>query len=313
MKKAGYAVFAGLTILLCGCTHTKARDVLSHGEISGEVHIASLIASSYWIARQETKTAHKTCPDYLEALLADGRLTIGLGIGTQDLGEIRVPDQPERRVCRQRLRFFGKTVDVEGRLITTNQEFAAALSECEIVFVQSHSRFGAGPVFYHDGKARPYRMQNLPSYEIIMPEEEVSGYAGKVKRTSVNPVTGKRYVVFEPDSSDLDAALPLHSYQLIVLSTCSSLKHFRDSIARFRGIYPTTAILTTRPCCADMSLEIFVTFLADVFQGKSLDAVVDGMNRTYRIVAERRVRMGIQQWKVIDNLYAIGLHTIASQ
>ena len=154
-------------------------------------------------------------------------------------------------------------------------------------------------------------MQNLSSYEIIMPEDEVSGYTGKVKRTCINPVTGKRYMVFEPDSSDLDAALPLHSYQMIVLSTCSSLKHFRDSIARFRGIYPTTAILTTHPCCADISLEIFMTFLADVFQGKSLEAVVDGMNEAYRAVAERRVRMGSHQWKVIDKLYAIGLHTAA--
>ena len=94
----------------------KVNDITRVVKHSDEVNISSLISSSYWIAREATKTSHTICPDYLEALLADGRLTIGLGIGTQDLGDIRVPDQPEKRVCRQKLLFFGKMVDVQGRL-----------------------------------------------------------------------------------------------------------------------------------------------------------------------------------------------------
>jgi hypothetical protein len=121
-------------------------------------------------------------PDYVEALLADGKLSIGLGIGTEDLGSVRLPAQQEQRNFRQQLRICGRSVLVEARLILTREEFKKGLAECEILFVTSHSRFGAGPVFLLDGKAYPFLMQTTPGYEIIMPDEEICGYQGKVKR-----------------------------------------------------------------------------------------------------------------------------------
>ncbi|MCX8042765.1 MAG: hypothetical protein N3B18_01400 [Desulfobacterota bacterium] len=275
------------------------------------LRIGALIESAYWIARAASKGALDSTSQYLDALIADGRLTVCLGIGTSDLGAIVVSDRPDDARYRCILQLGGRSIAVEGRLVTTHAAFARALSECEIVFVQSHSRFGAGPVFYHDGKARPYRMQDDPQHEVIMPEEEVAGYSGSVRRRYTDPKTQKRYVVFEPDSSDLDATTPLHSYQLLVFSTCTSIKHFRNAVARFRGIYPTTAIFTTRPCCMDTQMEIFVGFLADIFQGKKIDEVVDTMNRTYRTIAERRVRMGIRPWQVVETLFAVGIDTLA--
>lgn len=296
--------------LPCGCSSAAPRTEPPNPETRAHLRIEALIASAYWASRDRTAARPPACPAYLQALLADNRLTIGLGVGTADLGDIAVPIQPADKRCRMTVALWGRAVAVEGRLITTNEEFAAALAECELVFVQSHSRFGAGPVFYSDGKSRPYRMQQRRDYEIVMPEEEVSGYRGRVKRAYFDPRKGKQYTVFEPDGSDLEAATPLHGYQIIVLSTCSSKKHFQETLTRFRGIYPTTAILTTQPCCMDESMEVFASFLSGIFRGQPINAVVAGMNETYNSVAQRRVRRKMAPWKPVEQLYTIGLQTL---
>ena len=257
--------------------------------------------------RQETPAA---LPAYLEALLADGRLSIGLGIGTEDLGAVRLPAQPELRAIKRQLRICGRPVLVEARLILTREEFRRGLAECEILFVTSHSRFGAGPVFLLDGKAYPFLMQKTRGYEIIMPDDEISGYQGKVKRRFYNHDKNKNYTVFEPDSSDLDKASPLHGYQLLALSTCTSLKHFRDEIEAFRSIYPTTAIFTTRAACMDTGMNIFMRMLADIFQARPLPDIVSSMNREYKDVATRQVRKGSVSWKIIDEMYTLGINTL---
>jgi hypothetical protein len=306
---AATLVITGL-VLVSGCTSAGPQVRAVPAVPDAAIRIDKLIAAAYWTARDTTKTAPAYYQKHIESLLADSRLTIGLGVGTEDLGNITVPEQQEDRVSRQMFSFFGRTVTVEGRLIVTNSEFQKALAECEILFVSSHSRFGAGPVFLKDGKAKPYRMQRKQNYDIIMPESEVSGYHGRVKRAFFDPVKGKQYTVFEPDSSDLDSATPLHGYQMLVLSTCTSRKHFLDDIAQFRGMYPTTAIFTTRPCCMDTGMEVFVRFLAEVFQGKSIEAVVGGMNEEYNVIARRKMRLKIKPWKVIENLYAVGINTV---
>ncbi|MEI6128054.1 MAG: hypothetical protein WCQ99_16015 [Pseudomonadota bacterium] len=280
---------------------------------AGTLHIGTLISHAYWVGRSES-SKKKSLPalpqKYIEALIADGKVTIGLGIGTEDLGKIYVPEREEDRTSRSEHIIQGKKVLVEGRLILSREEFKKALEECEIIFITSHSRFGAGPVFLHDGKAEPYRMQKKQGYEIIMPESEVSGYQGKIKRSYVDPVKGKKYTVFEPDSSDLDKAMPLHGYQLLVLSTCTSRKHFLEDISGFRGYYPTTAIFTTRPSCMDTGMEVFVRFLGEIFQGSSIEAVVTGMNEEYLNVSRRKVKMKIPPWQVIENLYAVGINNV---
>ena len=257
--------------------------------------------------RQETSAPE---PDYVEALLADGRLSIGLGIGTEDLGTVRLPAQHEQRNFRQLLRLCGRSILVEARLILTRQEFKQGLAECEILFSASHSRFGAGPVFLLDGKAYPFLMQATPGYEIIMPDDEICGYQGKVKRRFYNKDKNKKYTVFEPDGSDLAAARPLHSYQLIVLSTCTSQKHFRDEILSFRSIYPTTAIFTRRAACLDTGMNIFMRMLAEIFQARPLPVIVSAMNQEYRNVGERQVRKGSTAWKIIEEMYTLGINTL---
>jgi hypothetical protein len=249
-------------------------------------------------------------PAYIEAFLADGRLSIGLGIGTEDLGSVRLPAQQKQRKFKQQLSICGRSVLVEARLILTREEFKQGLEECEILFVTSHSRFGAGPVFLLDGKAYPFLMQTTPGYEIIMPDEEICGYQGRVKRHFYNKDKNKNYTVFEPDGSDLDKARPLHSYQLLVLSTCTSQKHFRDEIQTFRSIYPTTTIFTRRAACLDTGMNIFMRMLAEIFQARPLPVIVSAMNQEYRNVAERQVRKGSTSWKVIEEMYALGINTL---
>jgi len=310
MKRSRTLVCCAVMIIaLHGCSGSGGTGTKRSNASPAPVRIDALVASAYWLARDAAKAKQPLCPEYVRALLADGRLTIGLGIGTEDLGEVVIPEEPRDRVCKQKFMLCGCTVVVEGRLITTNDEFTAALGECELLFIQSHSRFGAGPVFYYEGKARPYRMQDQQHYEIRMPEDEVSGYHGKVMHAYFDTRRGKQYTVFAPDSTDLDAAVPLHGYQVVVLSTCTSLKHFRDTISRFRSSYPTTAIFTTQPCCMDTSMEVFISFLAAVFQGKPVNAVVQDMNRTYQAFAERRVKMKIPPWKVVEHLYTVGINT----
>jgi len=303
-------IIAAVFMLFAGGMSTVRQVHAAATALDDAIRIEKLIASAYWVARDKTKSASGYYQNYIEALFADGRLTIGLGVGTEDLGKIKVPERREERVSRQVFSFYGRAVTVEGRLIVTNDEFQKALGECEILFVSSHSRFGAGPVFLKDGKANPYRMQRKQNYEIVMPESEVSGYHGRVKRAYFDPVKGKQYVVFEPDSTDLDTATPLHGYQLLVLSTCTSRKHFLEDITQFRGIYPTTAIFTTRPCCMDTGMEVFVRFLTGVFQGQPVDEVVSGMNEEYNAIARRKMQLKLKPWKVIDKLYAVGINTV---
>jgi len=278
--------------------------------------IDKLIFRAYESARRQiSKQDNSQVPlrPYMEALIADQRLTVGLGIGTEDLGKIIVPEKEQERICRKEYEIYGKKILVEARLILTRNEFQKALAECEIIFVTSHSRFGAGPVFLKEGKAWPYRMQKTKDYEIIMPQSEVSGYNGTVKRTYPGPLKKKNYVVFAPDSTDLEKALPLHGYQMLVLSTCSSKKHFLDEIAEFRSHYPTTAIFTTRACCMDRSMRVFMRLLYEIFQGKSINGVVKGMNEEYRNISWENVRKRIPPWQVINNLYTVGIHTCSEE
>jgi hypothetical protein len=249
-------------------------------------------------------------PAYLQALLADGRISIGLGIGTEDLGMICLPpDETEHRFSAT-VRLQGMDAGVDVRLILTRDDFRAALAECEIIFITSHSRFGAGPVFLHDGKDKPFRMQTTSGYEIVMPQSEVGGYGGEIVRTFRNEVRKKDYTVFAPDSTELDASRPLPGYQMIVFSTCSSRRHFRDDIARFRRPYPTTAIFTRRSCLMDTSMRVFIRLLYGVFAAQPVEEVVDGLNAEYTAVAWQHVREHTPPWQVIDKLYTLGLHTL---
>jgi hypothetical protein len=298
-----------LLMMLAGCSRGLVPEDKAEHEAVQPLDISQLVSQAYAAARQHGETMPG--PRYMEELLADGRLTIGLGIGTSDLGEVAVPDQAEGRLAEAHYFLQGKWVLVSSRLILSKAEFQKALTECEILFVTSHSRFGAGPVFLQDGKAEPFRMQGTSDYKIVMPQKEVSGYQGSVRQTYTKPTLKKTYVVFEPDSSDLDQSTPLQGYQLIVLSTCTSLRHFLDDIARFRKGLPTTAIFTTRPCCMDTRMRPFTRLLYGIFRAQPIAQVVAGLNEEYCAVAWENVKKGIPPWQVINNLYALGIDTLA--
>ena len=309
---------AVLALLICGAGYADCAPPVKPSRNPREhyphvIRMDELLAHAENMASAGGARLHETSgplPDYLEALLADGRLSIGLGIGTEDLGAVRVPAQHEQRTIRRQLRICGRPVLVEARLILTREEFKQGLAECEILFVTSHSRFGAGPVFLLDGKAYPFLMQTTPGYEIIMPDDEICGYPGRVKRRFYNKGKNKNYTVFEPDGSDLDKARPLHAYQLLVLSTCTSLKHFRDEIQSFRSIYPTTAIFTKRAACMDTGMNIFMRMLVGIFQARPLPDIVSAMNQEYLDVAARQVRKGSASWKAVEKMYTLGINTL---
>jgi hypothetical protein len=307
---------AALAVLVCGAGPVGAfpqQPPHNPGEHYPQMlRMDEIIAHAALMASAESSRRQKTVgsePGYVEALLADGRLSIGLGLGTEDLGSVRLPAHEQQKFW-QPLRICGRQVMVEARLILTREEFKKGLAECEILFITSHSRFGAGPVFLHDGKAYPFLMQTTPGYEIIMPDDEICGYQGKVKRRFYSKERNKPYTVFEPNGSDLDTARPLHSYQLMVLSTCTSQKHFRDEIRAFRSIYPTTAIFTKSAAFLDTGMSVFMRMLAEIFQARPLPVIVAAMNQEYRNVAERQVRKGSVSWKVIEEMYTLGIQTV---
>ena len=290
----------------CGATFFAGQNSASKQETA--LRIGELIARAYDVSQK--KVENVSCPLYLGELCSDGKITIGLGIGTEDLGRIVLPDDRSEFASSSKYMICGKSVLVEGRLILSRSDFREALKECEIVFINSHSRFGAGPVFLYDGKAQPYRMQKTDGYEIIMPQKEVGGYQGVIKRTFYGPLKKKAYVVFEPDSTELDMSDPLPGYQMLVLSTCTSRKHFLDEIAGFRGSYPTTAIFTTKPSCMDTRSRIFMRFLYDVFSGQQINEIVEGMNEEYVAVAWENVKKQVSPWRVMENLYAVEINNL---
>lgn len=277
------------------------------------VRIGTLIDKAYRAAQKswpQEKMPIREEPKYLEELLADGKLTVGLGIGTSDLGRVKLPKNQNELFTTKECTIMGRSVRIEARLILTKQAFQDALTECEILFVTSHSRFGVGPAFYKDGKENPYKMQSTENYNIVMPQSEVSGYNGAVKNTFKGPLKKKQYVVFKPDSTDLDRAAPFQGYQMLILSTCSSKRHFLDEITALRQGMPTTAILTTKPCCMDTKFRMFMRLLYEIFKGKSIDAIVAGINEQYVEVAWENVKKRIPQWSVKKNLYVVGIHQL---
>lgn len=286
------------------------RQQNTTSSLPAELYIAALVDRACRAAAQSGPLA-RYCPPHLEMLTADGRITVGLGIGTQDLGRLHLPEDQRQWRGLQHCRLSGRDIVVDARLILTNEDFRAALEECEVIFITSHSRFGAGPVFLHDGKARPFLMQTTPGYEIIMPDSEVEGYQGSVLRTFHDRAKNKGYTVFAPDGRDLDRSFPLRGYQLLVLSTCSSLRHFLDDVEAFRNGYPTTAIFAASPSLMDTDMRVFKRLLYELFRGASTQGIVDGINAEYRAVAWAEMKRGRPPWKMVDTLFTLGIETVS--
>ena len=267
-----------------GCSIRGVQENVKNDPALEPLQIGELISQVYKVAQKQEEDEHslsQEIPRYLDELLADRRLVIGLGVGTSDLAEIIVPSEVSGCVSIAEYVIQGKKVLVEGRLILNKDDFQKALTECEIIFVSTHARFGIGPAFFYDGKANPYRMQRTDGYVISMSEAEVDGYQGTVIRTYDGFLKQKKYFDFEADSRDLDKAVPFPGYQMIVMSTCSSEKHFLDDIEWLRAKYPTTAIFTTKPCGVDPLFRTFKRMLYGVFRGDEIDRVVEDEQGVY--------------------------------
>jgi len=285
------------------------RQQPEKGDRSDPLYIANLVNRAC-LAAVRVGPLTDECPPYLERLIADGRITVGLGIGTPDLGLVQLPEDSGQWKSTQICRLFGRDIIIDARLILSNEDFRVALETCEVIFVTSHSRFGAGPVFLQDGKEKPFRMQGTSGYEIIMPDSEVQGYEGTVLRTYRDSLKKKNYTVFLPDAHDLGGSLPLQAYQVLVLSTCSSQRHFLDDIKAFRQGYPTIAIFTTQPSLVDTEMRVFKRLLYELFRGASAQGIANGLNEEYRAVAWAQMKRGRPPWRILDNLFTVGIDTV---
>lgn len=306
VKTVCAALVAACFLTSCAGRHQQPET----GARAEPLYIAELVDRAC-LAATRAGPSVEACPRYLEELLEDGRITVGLGIGTPDLGRIQLPEDPRDWTSTRSYRLFGRDITIEARLILSNEDFSAALQSCEVIVVASHSRFGAGPVFLHDGKGKPFRMQGTAGYEITMPDSEVAGYQGRVLRTYWNSAKKKNYTVFAADNRDLERSRPLQSYQVLVMSTCSSRRHFLDDIRGFRQGYPTTAIFSTKPSLVDVEMRVFKRLLYELFRGSSAQGIVAGLNEEYRAVAWKEMKRGRPPWRIIDALFVLGINTVA--
>jgi hypothetical protein len=306
-------LIVGIILFFTGCASRGLQENVKIDPALEPLQIGKLISQVYKVVQKQSGAEYSLSlemPQYLDKLLADRRLVIGLGVGTTDLAEMIVPSEASGLISMAEYVIQGEKILVEGRLILNKEDFQKALTECEIIFVSTHARFGIGPAFFDDGKANPYRMQRTDGYVISMSEAEVDGYQGTVIRTYDGFLKQKKYFDFEPDSRDLDAAVPFPGYQMIVMSTCSSEKHFLDDIAWLRTKYPTTAIFTTKPCGVDPLFRPFKRMLYGIFMGDEIDRVVEEMNKEYISVAWEYMQKNIPPWCVIEGMYKIGIHNI---
>ncbi len=116
--------------------------------------------------------------------------------------------------------------------------------------------------------------------------------------------------MFSPDTHDLGSSLPLQAYQVLVMSTCSSLRHFLDDIKAFRQGYPTTAIFTTQPSLVDTEMRVFKRLLYELFRGASAQGIANGLNEEYRAVAWAQMKRGRPPWRILDKLFTVGINTV---
>ncbi len=305
-------LIVAIMLFFTGCASRGLHENIKNEPALEPIQIGKLISQVYKVVQKQGENEYSSPknPRYLDKLLADKRLVIGLGVGTTDLAEMAVPSAASGRISMAEYVIQGEKILVEGRLILNKDDFQKALTECEIIFVSTHARFGIGPAFFNDGKANPYRMQRTKGYVVSMSEAEVDGYEGTIIRTYDGFLKQKKYFDFDPDSRDLDKAVPFPGYQMIVMSTCSSEKHFFDDIAWLRAKYPTTAIFTTKPCGVDPLFRTFKRMLYGIFRGDEIDRVVEEMNREYISVAWEYMQKNIPPWCVIEGMYKIGIHNI---
>jgi len=227
-----------------------------------------------------------TDPDaYWDILTADGRITIALCIGTEDLVNSFYDPTGGGDLLRVFVEEYETTILIRDREITLDvaivnnkEELITAFGEREVIFVYSHSRYGNGWALHEDGLDEPFRMQSDP---IRIPKKQLHGYQGEITGESSS------HYFLAPNTEDLDRVVPYPGFQMIIGLSCTSERHFMKELLAMRGENPSLMILTTGAgSFLEMHFSIFKTFLTDLVVGTPVDVMVSDMNDAWQAVPE---------------------------
>ena len=227
-----------------------------------------------------------TDPDaYWELLAADGRITIALCIGTEDLVNNFYTSTGGGDLLRVFVNEYETTITIREREVTLDvvivnnkEELITAFAEREVIFVYYHSRYGNGWALHEDGLDEPFRMQSDP---IRIPKKQLHGYQGEIVGESSS------HYFLSPNTEDLDRVVPYPGFQMIIGLSCTSEKHFMKELLAMRDGNPSLMILTSGAgSFLEMHFTIFKSFLADLVVGTPVDEIVSHMNDAWQNVPE---------------------------
>ena len=247
-------------------------------------------------------------PAYWHRLMDDGKLTVALCVGTEDLVDKVYDEKGGGRVLEVMIRdaqipvtVYGKEVLIDITVVTNREQLIKAFNEREVIFVYSHSRYGNGWALHEDGLDDPFRMQ---ADTIRIPKNQMHGYQGQITGESGG------YYLLKPNTEDLDKVVPYPDYQLIVGLSCTSKGHFMKELVKMRNGKPSTMILTTGAgSFLEMRFTIFKRFLQGIVTGEDMKKTVSGMNDAWQKVPDvffemYKIKTNIKPYRVIDFSYS---------
>lgn len=290
LKIARLKIFLALTTLILivsGCaTPPKKTEYIPPYSPGYGVFLNYIIAEGLEGSMERLKGAPpESLPPYYEKLFEDGRLTIALAIGTEDLvngfydekgggdllkifvGEYTAP-----------VKLYGRDIIIDAVVVNNREDLIKALGEREVVFVYSHSRYGNGWALHSDGLDEPFRMQSDP---IRIPKKQLHGYEGDIVSESAT------HYYLRPNTQDIDMVVPYPGFQIIVGLSCTSQGHFQKELLKMRNGNPSLFVLTTGAgSFLEMRFKIFKTFLAGLTLGLPMDKIVSDMNDTWQRIPD---------------------------
>lgn len=209
-------------------------------------------------------------PDYLRELLSDGILDIGMFVGAQFESETPI-EKDEVRLTKM----ANKLIMIRFRYIANIRDAMKAFEECDVISVDSHSRYGLGWALAEEGMANPLKMQTHP---VKILKADLYGYKGKILKDLNNG-----YVIVQSSDEDLVKMKPRKGYQLITMGSCNSKQHFLEIMKRLREGLPTTVIYTTDE--PYITRESISKFLEGLLTGEKVEQLVEHYNEVYKKVS----------------------------
>jgi hypothetical protein len=227
----------------------------------------------------------ETFPPYYDRLFEDGRLTVALCIGTEDLvnnfydetgGGDLLRMMVERYIAP--INVYGREIIVDAVVVDNKEEMISALGEREVVFVYSHSRYGNGWALHEDGLDEPFRMQSDP---ISIPKKHMHNYQAEIVYES------STHYHLAPNTEDIDKVVPYPGFQIIVGLSCTSKRHFMKELLKMRDGNPSLMILTVGAgSFIEMRYKIFKRFFSGIVTGEPMGEIVSGMNDVWQKIPD---------------------------